>query len=150
MNRPEQFEVVFNGQIAGKKRLDEVKQQMGAMFHLDPVKLEALFTGRPVVVKKNLSKDMAEKYRLAIGKAGGISVVAEMDSVQSEVSEPEDAKQQDRYHSYLITANKFTCPACGHEQLVAEKCNNCFISFEEYKEEERLRKKKGKHGALVG
>lgn len=117
---------------------------MGAMFQLDPIRLEALFTGRAVVVKKNLSREMAEKYKLAIGKTGGISVVAEMNSPQPEIAEPDATDDKHNFHSYLITANKFSCPACGHEQLVAEKCNSCYINIDEYKEQERLKKKQEK------
>lgn len=144
MNDPGPFEVVFNGEIAGKKSLHDVKEQMGAMFQLDPVKLEALFSGRPVVVKKNLSREMADKYKLAIGKAGGISVVAEMNAPRPEIPLPDATDVKDDFHSYLITANKFTCPACGHEQLLAEKCNSCYINIDEYKEQERLAKKQQK------
>lgn len=145
MNSPGHFEVVFNG--AGKKSIEDVKQQMGTMFQLDPVKLEALFTGRPVVVKKNLSKEIAEKYKLAIAKAGGISLVTEMDSFQPQIDAADDSDETDEpdeHHSYLITAKTITCPACGHEQLEAESCNSCYINIEEYKEAERLKKKQEK------
>ena len=115
MNSPARYEIIFSGEIAYKKRLADVKQQMATMFQLDRGKLAALFTGRPVVVKKNLTKDMAEKYKLAIIKAGGISRVEEMISFQSEETKTDFIGEQDDHHSFLITAKKCVCPACGHE-----------------------------------
>ena len=140
MNSPVQYEIVFSGEIVFKERLENVKQQMAAMFQMDPLEVEALFTGEPVVVKKNLTKDMAEVYRLTIAKAGAISKVVEMDSLQESAHNPFAEREQDVSHS--IDAPTCVCPKCGHEQLEAKKCNQCSVNFEEFQVNEKLQKER--------
>jgi hypothetical protein len=140
MNSPVQYEVVFSGEIVFKERVENVKQQMAAMFQMDPVEVDALFTGEPVVVKKNLTKDLAEVYRLTIAKAGAISKVVEMDPGQQVAPNPFVTGVQNVKHS--IDAAKCVCPACGHEQLEANKCNQCAVNIEDFRVQEKLQKER--------
>jgi hypothetical protein len=63
-----------------------------------------------------------------------------MPSLQSAAPGPDDTGEKNAYHSFLITANQCVCPACGHEQLEAEHCNNCAVNIEEYRQKEKLKK----------
>lgn len=66
----ELYNVVFKGELVRSFELAEVKKNVAKLFKVDGPKLEALFSGKPVVLKKNVNFEGANKYRVAIKKAG--------------------------------------------------------------------------------
>lgn len=68
----EGFQVVFRGELAGDRPADEVKQRLAALFKMPANKVEALFSGKPVVVKRNLDEATARKFEAAFRKAGAV------------------------------------------------------------------------------
>jgi len=64
------FEVAFSGEIADGAELDQVKAAIGKMFKADEAKLAQLFSGRRIVIKKNIDEQTAMKYQAAMHKAG--------------------------------------------------------------------------------
>lgn len=68
----EGFQVVFRGELVGDRPEETVKQQLAALFRMPGDKVEALFTGKPVVVKRNLDETTARKFEAAFRKAGAV------------------------------------------------------------------------------
>ncbi len=68
----EGFQVVFRGELVGDRPEEAVKQQLAALFRMPGDKVEALFTGKPVVVKRNLDEATARKFEAAFRKAGAV------------------------------------------------------------------------------
>ena len=66
------FEVAFSGQVSDGSDLDNVKARVGKMFNADERKLEKLFSGRRVVIKKNISQEVANKYVKALAQVGAV------------------------------------------------------------------------------
>jgi hypothetical protein len=66
----ELFEVAFSGQIDDSADLGEVKARIAKMFHADETKLAQLFSGKRIVIKKNIDQQIAAKYRSAFERAG--------------------------------------------------------------------------------
>ncbi|WP_020208324.1 hypothetical protein [Gilvimarinus chinensis] len=64
------FNLVFRGDIVLGHNLDEVKQKLQQLFKADANRIEALFTGRPVSIKRKLDKATALKYQAVLQKAG--------------------------------------------------------------------------------
>jgi hypothetical protein len=64
------FEVAFSGQISEGASADEVKARLAKMFNADEAKLAQLFSGKRVIIKKNIDQATAEKYRTALNRAG--------------------------------------------------------------------------------
>ena len=64
------FEVAFSGQISEDANLDEVKARVGKMFNADDAKLAQLFSGKRIVIKKNIDQATAAKYQTALSRAG--------------------------------------------------------------------------------
>lgn len=69
MSAPE-FDIIFRGDIVFGHQLAEVKLKLQQLFKADAAKIDALFTGRPVPLKRNLDEATATKYRDALIKAG--------------------------------------------------------------------------------
>ena len=64
------FEVAFSGQISDGAQLEEVKARVGKMFKADDAKLAQLFSGKRIVIKKNIDRATAAKYEIALNRAG--------------------------------------------------------------------------------
>lgn len=68
----DKFNLVFKGQLVKSVDEAQAKANLGKLFKVDGARLEALFSGKAVTLKKNLDFDNATKYRVAIKKAGAI------------------------------------------------------------------------------
>ncbi|MCU7876071.1 MAG: hypothetical protein KZQ84_04580 [Candidatus Thiodiazotropha sp. (ex Lucinoma borealis)] len=66
------YDVYFSGAILKENDPKEVKRKIGAMFKLDGEKLDRLFSGKPIPIKKGLDMDRAIKFRVAFRDAGGL------------------------------------------------------------------------------
>lgn len=64
------LEIVFRGDIVVGHSLPEVKQRFGQLFKISAAQVDKLFTGKPVVLKRDLDRSTAEKYQAVISKAG--------------------------------------------------------------------------------
>jgi len=84
----ELFEVAFSGQIKDGVDLAQVKAKVGAMFKADATKLAHLFSGKRMVIKKNIDQAMANKYKTALDNAGAVCEVKSL----SEASAPNVAE----------------------------------------------------------
>lgn len=71
----ELFEVAFSGEIAVGADLEQVKAKVGVMFKADATKLAHLFSGKRMVIKKNIDQATANKYKAALNKAGAVCEV---------------------------------------------------------------------------
>lgn len=65
-----EFQVVFRGEITGDEPVEVVKRQLGNLFRMPPERVEALFSGKPVVVKKNIDEATAQRLKQAFLRAG--------------------------------------------------------------------------------
>ncbi len=74
----ELFEVAFSGKISEGADLDEVKARVGKMFKADDAKIAQMFSGKRVVIKRNLDKAAAAKYGYAFKKAGAVCELKQM------------------------------------------------------------------------
>lgn len=66
----ELFNVVFRGDILPGHALPTVKAQMAQLFKLDEARLAAVFSGKPVVLKKDCDAATAEKFKAALTRVG--------------------------------------------------------------------------------
>lgn len=66
----ERFDLVFRGDIVLGQPLGEVKQRLQQLLKTDAAKIEKLFSGRPVALKRGLDRATGEKYQKVLHKAG--------------------------------------------------------------------------------
>ncbi|MCW9015229.1 MAG: hypothetical protein OQL06_15790 [Gammaproteobacteria bacterium] len=69
------YEVAFRGEIAAGADAEQVRASIGKMFKADAAKLAHLFSGKRVVIKKNIDQATATKYKVALENAGAICEV---------------------------------------------------------------------------
>lgn len=70
------FEVAFSGQVSDGANPDEVRAKVGKMFNADDAKLAQLFSGKRIVIKKNVDRATANKYQTALVRAGAECEIA--------------------------------------------------------------------------
>lgn len=66
----QEFDIIFRGDIVFGHQLADVKQRLQQLFKADAAKVDALFSGRPVPLKRGLDLASAEKYKEALTRAG--------------------------------------------------------------------------------
>ena len=66
------YNLIFQGKIIDGASLDEVKANVARLFKADPTKTAVLFSGKPIVIKKNLDTEAAKKYLAVLKKAGAV------------------------------------------------------------------------------
>ena len=64
------FEVAFSGQVSAGANAEEVRARVGKMFNADETKLTQLFSGKRIIIKKNIDQATAAKYKTALNRAG--------------------------------------------------------------------------------
>jgi hypothetical protein len=129
-------------------------------FNLTPEKAESLFQRVPIVVKKGVSKEEAEKYVKAFEEIGGrVNVVEEgipnLEIIQEYEPKarpepkpkprPEPRPEPRPTFTYRAaserkpdTGRMVTCPQCGFEQPETDECIKCGIIISKYKQFEEM------------
>ena len=88
------FEVAFSGKISDGANPAEVRAKIGKMFNADEGKLAQLFSGKRIVVKKNLDQATAAKYKTAFNRAGAECEVRPMGGAPAAKPQAPAAKPQ--------------------------------------------------------
>ncbi|MCP4768942.1 MAG: YdgA family protein [Gammaproteobacteria bacterium] len=82
------YEVAFSGQIQEGAELDAVKARIAKMFKANEATMAKLFSGRRIVIKRNLSAEAADKYSMAFTKVGAI---CELELMSADTAPPAPA-----------------------------------------------------------
>jgi hypothetical protein len=64
------FNIVFAGELVGGADPARVRENLARLFKMDAARVEALFSGKPVVIKKGADQATAMKFRAALRQAG--------------------------------------------------------------------------------
>jgi len=140
------YKVIFLGlSVIGP---DEEIRLLGGLqkkFNLTPGKAESLLQRVPIVVKKGISKEEAEKYVRAFEEIGGRAKVEEEPAPDLEITHdyepkptrdptPEPRPEPKPTFTYRseperkpYTGVMVTCPQCGFEQPETDECIKCGI-----------------------
>lgn len=123
------YQLVFRGEIDGSLQVDTVKRNLSAALKKDMATIERLFTGRPVVLKKDLQYESAAAYQRAIAKNyGALCDLAEMPSgpkppasKDGGTSPEKGAVDLERVLKKCVRCNEMvealrhSCPTCGND-----------------------------------
>ena len=138
------YKIVFEGELMPGAALDSVKENLARLFKSDADKIDALFNGRPVALKRDLEDGEADKYLAALQRAGanvrkepdiaaGLSLVETEDHQLQPSANPTPAPAP--APAPIMTVDEqsnMTCPKCGHAQPKAVECQACGIVIEKF------------------
>jgi hypothetical protein len=80
------FNIVFSGELVAGADPETVKANLAKVFKMDAARVEKLFGGGPVVLKKNADQATAMKFRAVLKKAGA---QCQMKPVADEAASPQ-------------------------------------------------------------
>lgn len=86
------FAVVFAGRIAEGASVEQVKGNVAKLFKVEVAKVERLFSGAKVALKKGLDEATAKKYQMALAKAGALCEVVKVAATAQKSSPAPQAK----------------------------------------------------------
>ena len=66
----EHFKIVFEGQLRTGVELETARLNLAQLFKTDVSGVDRLFTGKPVTIKRSLTRDDAQRYLAALNDAG--------------------------------------------------------------------------------
>lgn len=130
------FKIVFDGAVMPSTPLETVKENLARLFKSDVSRIEALFSGQLVVLKRGLSADEADKYLSALHGAGA-NARKEADGLSGLTlvetdDHPSDETLAARATGQAASNDSMVCPKCGHEQAKSSECSACGIIIDKY------------------
>jgi len=72
------YQLVFSGEILEVADLGMVKMNVGRVFNLKEQQVEALFSGKRVIIKKNIERAAAEQLEARMKRCGAVCTIEEM------------------------------------------------------------------------
>ncbi|MDX1803220.1 MAG: hypothetical protein R3292_04010 [Alcanivorax sp.] len=81
----QRYHVVFSGELVAGADPETVKANLARLFKMDAARVDKLFSGQPVVLKKNADQATAMKFRAVLKQAGA---VCEMRALESGSPQP--------------------------------------------------------------
>ena len=94
----ELYNVVFSGELVDQAAPETARRKLMALFHLDEARVEQLFSGRRIFIKRNLDLDTAARLQDAFRKAGGRALIEPVDAAENRPdseSKPERASDSE-------------------------------------------------------
>jgi hypothetical protein len=89
----ELFEVAFSGKIREGADLEQVKAKIAKMFKADEAKIAHMFSGKRLVIKRNLNREAVIKYKAAFKNAGAKCEVVSISEGLSSTGAEKPAEQ---------------------------------------------------------
>lgn len=111
------YNLIFQGEIIAGASLDEVKNNVAKLFKADAAKTAALFSGKAIVIKRNLDKETTKKYLAVLKKAGAVVKAVQVEDESSKAL-PESAPGNTPTESSDSTRNSSTGLSSGLASLV--------------------------------
>jgi hypothetical protein len=93
----ERYRLVFCGEVLEGQHKAVVKQRLGVALKVEGERLDAMFTGKPVTIRKDADTDTAARFQIAFKRAGArlrvMPVTDELEQIPESVSKPAPAQQ---------------------------------------------------------
>lgn len=126
------YKIVFKGELMPDAELDAVKDQLAKLFKSDHTKINALFDGGPIALKRDLSDEEADKYLAALQRTGA-KVYKEADLAASlSLVATDDHDGPATAATEPVSSTHMSCPKCGHHQVKAAICEACGIIIDKF------------------
>jgi uncharacterized membrane protein YhaH (DUF805 family) len=126
------FKIVFNGELMPDFTLETAKQNLASLFKSDTTRINTLFNGNTIDLKRDLSENEADQYLQALQRAGA-KVRKEQDLAASlSLVATDDHPVETPASAAPVETGTMTCPKCGHEQAKAIECSACGIVIDKY------------------
>jgi len=125
------YKIIFSGKLLNGFKPEEVRENLARLGKYDEKTLDKLFSGREIIIKKNLSLEAAQRCKKALDKTGARSDIMPLTSVPIEKLDVRDILPKEPDGS--------PCPKCGAREQTGESCEKCGILFVKYQQVQQRR-----------
>lgn len=115
------YDIIFRGDIMPGHQLPNVKAKLAQLFKADEQKINALFAGAAVPLKKNLEKVSAEKYQAVLRQAGADVQIAPAGKVTAKPVRVRAAQPRVSSERQISTAEVAAKPMTMQERLAQQQ-----------------------------
>ncbi len=133
------YDVYFRGKFSEGKDIADVKKKLSILFKLNSEKIEQLFSGRPVAIRRGIDYQAAVKYEKLLRTAGARCEIRRITQGNHRSSEATSVPQQ--ASSASNSNQSMICPKCEYEQPFSGECVRCGIIIKKYHGKQRKREK---------
>ncbi len=123
------YKIIYKGKTAPGQQAEQVKRNLASLLKLSNEKIGQLFSGKPIIIAKDLGHAAAMKYKTAFETAGAICSVEE-DKPQK--SRPAPSQTDASNVPNVDPSDIIACPKCGFEQEKNEECGRCGIIISKF------------------
>ncbi|MFB3886068.1 MAG: YIP1 family protein [Thermodesulfobacteriota bacterium] len=125
------YKVIFLGlAVVGLEEEARLLKGLQKNFNLSAQKAESLLQRVPIIVKKEASKEEAERYIRAFEEIGGRVRIEEEPGESLEISPEPSSYPEPEKAAYREPGT--TCPQCGFEQPESSQCIKCGFIISKY------------------
>jgi len=134
MNR--KYNIVFYGKINLGWDIEGVKKNLSGLVKKDAKNIDSLFSGKPFILKKNIDRQIADKFKTVFEKTGALCEIQEipekldLNNLIMEESTHDQTDNEKPPEQFII------CPQCGFQQLSSQECQQCGIIFSKFFEKD--------------
>ncbi len=125
------YKIVFDGEPMPGVALETVKENLARLFKSDAGKIDSLFGGRSVALKRDLPEAEADRYLAALQRAGA-KVRKEHELATGLGLAATDHRPAPTAPEVADSTDTMRCPKCGHQQPQAPECQACGIIIDKY------------------
>jgi len=90
------YNVVFQGKTAPGNEIASVQKRLMSMLKMDAGGMKRLFSGKPVVIRKNVDAATAEKFQKALESAGAVCRIQAVEVSGGDVLSQQQGRGQSR------------------------------------------------------
>jgi ribosomal protein L40E len=124
--------IEFKGKTVIGRQIEDVKDKLRVLLKADRQAIEQLFSGKQVVIKKDVDYQTALNIEAGFEQSGAICSITASDK-----SFPQDKALQKEIF-LPINLEMMICPKCGARQKVAPTCEKCGIVVGKFVKKKRV------------
>lgn len=113
------YAIVFEGETQAGFEIDQVKKNFAKVFKTDSARVESLFSGKAVALKKGIDKTTALKYQQVLQKAGAKTRVVTMTETATQAPANTEASSKARATLSVLPAGEDLLKASERKEVDA-------------------------------
>ena len=128
--------IVFYGKINAGWDIEVVKNNLSGLVKKGGQNIDSLFSGKPVVLKKNIDRQTADKFKTVFEKTGALCEIQEISDKTDLNNLTMEKSTYDQTNIEKPPEQFIVCPQCGFQQLSSQECQQCGIIFSKFFEKD--------------
>ena len=126
-------QLVFYGEVLPGHDAEAVKAKLAELLKLPVEQIPAVFSGRKVVLRKNLPSEQGPSYLARLEKVGVKALIEPMPAAAPAMP-PVSARVAVETAMPLAVAEEMDCPKCGERQPKRTLCRACSVDMKRFSE----------------